>query len=59
MKTLYAYAAQADEELSFASDEIINVTSQDEDPWWFGYIIGKDGKRKTGIFPSNFVERLP
>jgi hypothetical protein len=54
VKTLYAYQAQESDEISFKEDQILNVLSISDDPWWYGQI---DGTSQKGLFPSNYVER--
>ena len=54
VRTLYSYEAQGDEELGFEANETIHVTSTDENPWWLGQL----DNGKSGLFPSNFVEKL-
>jgi hypothetical protein len=53
-KALFNYSAQDSDELSINTDEIIFIIKQ-EDPhgWWTGMCNGK-----TGLFPSNYVEKL-
>lgn len=50
---LYAYAAQNEDELTFAKDAVITVISRDNDDWWHGEVDGQ-----TGLFPSNYVTPL-
>ncbi|KAJ3221080.1 hypothetical protein HK099_003797 [Clydaea vesicula] len=56
VKVLYDYQAQAFEELNVKKDQIISVIAKHDDGWWEG-IIMEEGKRKKGLFPSNFVEK--
>jgi myosin-1 len=54
-KALYAYSAVENDELSFNVGDIIVVTSElDGGGWWQGTFGGR-----SGIFPSNYVEKLP
>lgn len=57
VRTLYAYQAQEAGELSFKANQLLLVTSMEEDPWWLGYLDGSAGKQ-SGLFPSNYVERV-
>jgi len=52
VKVMYDYDPQGEEELALTEGEVIPVISDAEDPWWEGE---KNGK--TGMFPSNFVQR--
>ncbi|KAG9509617.1 Src substrate cortactin [Fragariocoptes setiger] len=53
-KCLYDYQAAADDEISFDVNDLITNIEQLDDGWWLGQ-IEKDGKRKTGLFPANYV----
>lgn len=54
VKVMYDYEPQGEEELALTEGEVVPVISDAEDPWWEGE---KNGR--TGMFPSNFVSRLP
>ncbi|KAJ3326517.1 hypothetical protein HDU76_012862 [Blyttiomyces sp. JEL0837] len=56
VRVLYDYAAQALEELTIARNQIIPVIEQHDDGWWEG-IVMENGKKRKGLFPSNFVEK--
>lgn len=55
MKVKALYPCQTDEEgdLQFKQGDIITVTGFFAEGWWIGERHGK-----SGIFPSNYVERL-
>ena len=70
VRALYDYASQAFEELNISKGEEIPVTLTHEDGyvsstndficanvkrWWEG-VINENGRKKKGLFPSNFVE---
>ncbi|KAJ3068989.1 hypothetical protein HDU98_007915 [Podochytrium sp. JEL0797] len=57
VRVLYDYQSQAFEELSVARGQIVPVIAQHEDGWWEG-IVTENDKRRKGLFPSNFVERI-
>ncbi|KAI9344976.1 hypothetical protein BDR26DRAFT_857020 [Obelidium mucronatum] len=57
VRVLYDYQSQAFEELTLARGQIVPVIAQHEDGWWEGIITEQDKKRK-GLFPSNFVEKI-
>ena len=53
VRALYDYEPQSPEELALREGDVVEVISTAEDPWWEGRI-----KSKSGMFPSNFVERI-
>eukprot|EP00953_Heterococcus_sp_UTEX-ZZ885_P026460 14282-Heterococcus_DN1.PRE.1 len=55
VKALYVYEAAAADEISFETDDVISVVGKDGD-WWRGSVAGS---AKVGLFPSNYVEKLP
>ncbi|KAK5613019.1 Unconventional myosin-Ie [Crenichthys baileyi] len=52
-RALYAYDAQDTDELSFNTDDIIEILTEDPSGWWFGRLQGKEG-----MFPGNYVEKI-
>ena len=50
---LYNYAAQHDDELTFAKASVINVLDKSDPDWWKGEVNGS-----TGVFPVNYVAPL-
>lgn len=53
---LFPYQSDFDDDLNFDKDQIIKVTSVEDEEWYFGeYNDAKDGELKEGIFPKNFV----
>ncbi|KAM4567986.1 myosin IEb [Fundulus diaphanus] len=52
-RALYAYDAQDTDELSFNTDDIIEILTEDSSGWWFGRLRGKEG-----MFPGNYVEKI-
>jgi len=50
---LYTYASTVAEDLTFNKGDVITVVKEDGE-WWTG---SKDGR--TGIFPANYVKKLP
>uniref|UniRef100_A0A915JUR4 Uncharacterized protein n=1 Tax=Romanomermis culicivorax TaxID=13658 RepID=A0A915JUR4_ROMCU len=52
-RTLYSYEAQATDELTFETGDIIEIMKEDPSGWWLGKL-----KNKQGLFPSNYVERM-
>ncbi|KAK2553283.1 Unconventional myosin-If [Acropora cervicornis] len=52
-KTIYPYDATDVDELSFESDEIIEIIKEDPSGWWTGKLRGREG-----LFPCNYIEKL-
>lgn len=53
VKALYDFSALEPDELSFQTNDIIEVMETINDSWW----LGKLG-HKTGLFPSNYVTSI-
>ena len=57
-KVLYKYDANAANEVSLVTGDIVSLLQADEDaPWWEGVML-KAGKWETGWFPSSYAERV-
>uniref|UniRef100_A0A3Q3B9Y2 Osteoclast-stimulating factor 1 n=2 Tax=Kryptolebias marmoratus TaxID=37003 RepID=A0A3Q3B9Y2_KRYMA len=52
-RALYAYDAQDTDELSFNTNDVIEIISEDSSGWWYGRLRGKEG-----MFPGNYVEKI-
>jgi len=52
-RCLYTYTAGADTELSFNEGDIITITNQDDDSWWYAELHGN-----AGFVPNNYVQLL-
>nr|XP_061789720.1 unconventional myosin-Ie-like isoform X3 [Nerophis lumbriciformis] len=52
-RALYAYDAQDTDELSFNTDDVIEILTEDASGWWFGRLRGREG-----MFPGNYVEKI-
>uniref|UniRef100_A0A8C3ATH0 Osteoclast-stimulating factor 1 n=1 Tax=Cyclopterus lumpus TaxID=8103 RepID=A0A8C3ATH0_CYCLU len=52
-RALYAYDAQDTDELSFNSDDVMEILTEDASGWWFGRLRGREG-----MFPGNYVEKI-
>ncbi|KZC09955.1 Unconventional myosin-Ie, partial [Dufourea novaeangliae] len=52
-KALYDYNAQDLDELELKEGDILEILKEHEGGWWHGRLKGK-----TGLFPSNYIEKL-
>ncbi|KAJ0000657.1 hypothetical protein NQD34_012499 [Periophthalmus magnuspinnatus] len=52
-RAVWAYDAQDTDELSFNTDDIIEILTEDTSGWWFGRLRGREG-----MFPGNYVEKI-
>ncbi|KAH9254997.1 hypothetical protein BASA81_006942 [Batrachochytrium salamandrivorans] len=57
VRALYDYDSGAPEELTVLKGQVIPVIATHEDGWWEG-LGSEDGKRRKGLFPSNFTESI-
>ena len=57
VKALYDYPGSHDDDLSFAANQIITVTEEEDADWYSGhYYEDSTGAKREGIFPKNFVK---
>ncbi|KAL6926075.1 hypothetical protein ACO0SA_002641 [Hanseniaspora valbyensis] len=57
--SLYSYSGNDDSDLSFDKDQVINVTSIENEEWYSGEYLNKETNEiKEGIFPQNFVKKI-
>merc|ERR1712147_381759 len=56
VQALYDCEGDEDDELSFCSGEIIQVTDREDDDWWIGNIEAHPHRK--GCFPVIFVTKL-
>ena len=56
VKALYDYPGSHEDDLSFAANQIITVTEEEDADWYSGHYEDKAGIKKEGIFPKNFVK---
>lgn len=47
----FDYAATCDNELSFAADEMLTITEQDDSGWWYA----TNSQGQSGFVPSNYL----
>ncbi|KAI8900404.1 hypothetical protein BC833DRAFT_618536 [Globomyces pollinis-pini] len=55
VRVLHDYQSQAKEEVSIQKDQILPVTAVHDDGWWECVVV-ENGRKRRGIFPSNFTE---
>ncbi|KAK0174069.1 hypothetical protein PV328_007186 [Microctonus aethiopoides] len=53
VKALYDYSPQDLDELALKEGDIVELIKEHEGGWWHGKLKGK-----TGLFPSNYVEKI-
>ena len=54
-RVLYSYSASDTDELSINVDDIVYILkAEDPNGWWTGML----SNGKTGLFPSNYVEKI-
>ncbi|EQL35453.1 hypothetical protein BDFG_02937 [Blastomyces dermatitidis ATCC 26199] len=57
VRAVFEYTSEHEDDLNFSVDQIIKVTAEEDDDWYFGEYVDESGSKKEGIFPRNFVER--
>ncbi|KAL8804362.1 MAG: hypothetical protein Q9200_005857 [Gallowayella weberi] len=56
VKAIYEYSSPHDDDLSFPLGQVISVTEEEGDDWYYGEYADKSGNKKEGLFPRNFVK---
>ncbi|KAL8732070.1 MAG: hypothetical protein Q9166_003023 [cf. Caloplaca sp. 2 TL-2023] len=56
VKAIYEYSSPHDDDLSFPVGQVINVTEEEGDDWYYGEYADQSGHKKEGLFPRNFVK---
>ncbi|GAV48277.1 hypothetical protein ZYGR_0I05740 [Zygosaccharomyces rouxii] len=51
----YPYRSDFEDDLNFDKDQVITVTSIEDDQWYFGEFKSVDSELHQGIFPKGFV----
>lgn len=57
-RTLYDYQAAETDELSFEVDDLITNIEKIDQGWYKGTMTFRDGKKREGLFPANYVKLL-
>ncbi|KAL8775250.1 MAG: hypothetical protein Q9209_000256 [Squamulea sp. 1 TL-2023] len=56
VKAIYEYSSPHDDDLSFPIGQVIYVTEEEGDDWYYGEYAEQSGNKKEGLFPRNFVK---
>ncbi|KAN0092811.1 SH3 domain containing protein [Tylopilus felleus] len=54
-RTIWAWSSEDPNDLTFEAGEIIEIVAETNADWW----TGRSRSGKQGVFPSNYVEKLP
>ncbi|KZZ94000.1 SH3 domain protein [Ascosphaera apis ARSEF 7405] len=57
VKAIFDYASDHEDDLVFSIGQIITVTEEEDEDWYYGEYTDDKGTRKEGLFPKNFVEK--
>ncbi|KAL8873405.1 MAG: hypothetical protein Q9174_001131, partial [Haloplaca sp. 1 TL-2023] len=58
VKAVYEYSSPHDDDLKFPVGQIINVTEEEGDDWYYGEYTDHSGSKQEGLFPRNFVKNF-
>ena len=58
VKAIYEYSSPHDDDLKFPVGQIINVTEEEGDDWYYGEYTDQNGSKQEGLFPRNFVKNF-
>ncbi|KAI4174248.1 MAG: hypothetical protein LQ343_002386 [Gyalolechia ehrenbergii] len=56
VKAVYEYSSPHDDDLSFPIGQVITVTEEEGDDWYYGEFADQNGSKQEGLFPRNFVK---
>ena len=56
VKALYDYSSPHEDDLSFSGGQVIAVTDEEDDDWYYGEFEDPNGQKQEGLFPKNFVK---
>ena len=57
VKAIFEYSSDHDDDLTFPIGQVVTVTAEEDDEWYYGEYADTSGIRREGIFPKNFVEK--
>ncbi|KAL8689574.1 MAG: hypothetical protein Q9218_004778, partial [Villophora microphyllina] len=56
VKAIYEYSSPHDDDLKFPVGQVITVTDEEGDDWYYGEYALEGGQKQEGLFPRNFVK---
>ena len=56
VKATFDYKSPHEDDLSFPNAQIITVTDEEDNDWYYGEYVDAAGKKQEGLFPRNFVK---
>ena len=56
VKALYDYRSPHEDDLSFPNAQLITVTDEEDNDWFYGEYEDANGTKQEGLFPRNFVK---
>ena len=57
VRAVFEYSSPHEDDLNFPNGQVITVTEEEDNDWYYGEYVDGEGRKKAGIFPRNFVER--
>lgn len=57
VRAVFEYSSTHEDDLNFPIGQIITVTAEEDEEWYFGEYTDDSGTKREGIFPKNFVEK--
>ena len=57
VRAVFEYSSPHEDDLNFPNGQVITVTEEEDNDWFYGEYVDGEGRKKAGIFPRNFVER--
>ena len=56
VKAIFDYKSPHEDDLSFPNAQIITVTDEEDNDWYYGEYEDTEGNKHEGLFPRNFVK---
>ncbi|KAL8699095.1 MAG: hypothetical protein Q9201_006201 [Fulgogasparrea decipioides] len=57
VKAVYEYSSPHEDDLKFPVGQVINVTDEEGENWYYGEYTDQNGSKQEGLFPRNFVKQ--
>ncbi|KAL8733282.1 MAG: hypothetical protein Q9181_003638 [Wetmoreana brouardii] len=57
VKAVYEYSSPHEDDLKFPVGQVINVTDEEGEDWYYGEYTDQNGSKQEGLFPRNFVKQ--